>query len=258
MKDIILESLNKIRELEKPRTLTEALSVDEISELQALQKELSGFSSDPAVSAALDQYKALGSAVGGTGQAGQPAAKKTAAPVDPKAAENAKKLKLDSPEKIKSYQQMQGLTPDGVIGPKTAAALAKSVASLAPNQSDAETARLASQAGGQAAQSAGDAMAILAKAVPQPKMGTEYWVDGFRYKYTLPPMGQGDGRPTWVKNFSPGDWGWNKNQAKASAKYTGPDSGEVAKAADAVKPASGQAAQPAGKPAVPAAQPGGV
>lgn len=257
MKNIILESLNKIRELEKPQTLTEALSAEEVKELQALQKELSAFSSDPDVSAALAQYSKVGAPTGGA--AAQPAAKKAAAPVDPKALENAKKLKLDSPEAIKSYQKMQGLTPDGIIGPKTAAALAKSVASVTPDQSDAETKRLAAQStSGQGASPAGDPIAVISKAVPQPKMGMEYWVNGSRYKFTLPPMGQGDGRATWIKNFSPGDWGWNKNQAKASAKYTGPDSGEVATAADAAKPPSGQAAQPATKPGVAPVQPGGM
>lgn len=246
MKDIILESLNKIRELEKPQ-LNEALSGAELSELQALQKELSGFSSDPDVSAALALYSKIGAATTSSGQAAQPAAtKKPAAQVDPKAAENAKKLKLDSPQAIMSYQKAKGLQPDGIIGPKTADAMAQDVAKFSPgqstpDQSSAETQRLAAQAGaGQAAQAAGDPMAVLAKAVPNPKPFEEYWVNGNRYKWTT----QG-GKPQWVKNFSPGDWGFNKNQAKASAKYTGPDSGEVAKAADAAKPATGQAAQPA-------------
>lgn len=88
------------------------------------------------------------------------------------------------------------------------------------------------------------------------KPGTEYWVNGTRYEYNQ--TGERDPsvqyyRPMygWAPTFKPGDWGWNTNQAKARAKYTGPNDGQIDQAADAAKsqvataPKAGQGAKPA-------------
>jgi len=79
----------------------------------------------------------------------------------------------------------------------------------------------------------------LQQAMPHARPGAEYWIDGYRYEKQ--PRGG------WRETFKPGDWGWNSNQAKASNKYTGPDSGEIAVAADKAKqnPTDTTAAKPA-------------
>lgn len=290
MRDIILESLNKIRALESRTVISEALTPEEQKELDALAKELEpNMGRLPELDNLLLQHQKLASAAPAAGQAAQPAAQGGAGMLrrgskGPEVEKLQKDLGMQqvdgqfgpaTEKAVKTFQQTMGLQVDGIVGPNTLAAIEKSKAagadgsdakSGAPagnqtdaNQSDAETKRLATAnaaAGqpaqaGQAAQPAGDATATLAQKVPNPKQGQEYWVNGTRYQYL--PTGKG-GAMQWKPNMKAGDWGWNWNQWAARTGFTG-DQSEVKTAMKASGTATAKApGQQQGQAAQPAAQ----
>lgn len=260
--------LTKLRLIESGQQLNEGLSPEERKELDGLFKDLAGFDGvDADVSALVAQYKKLPKAgpTGGTGGA---------------------KLGRANPG-TKAFQNWlnskgQKVAVDGVYGPATqqaATALHGDPAymdmvgvgtayNVIPGQglslnSPEYLAKMKKYgydpktgdkiAGGSGAQPGAGAASVpfdkLNQLAPKAGPGTEFWVDGSRYEKS--PRG------TWAKTFEPGDWGWNSNQAKARASYTGPNDGEIDKAADQAKTGgapTGAAAQPVAT-SKPSAQP---
>ncbi len=249
MKDIILESLNKIREIESRQIISEALTPEEQKELDALAKELEPhMGRSPEVDALLLQHQKVASG----GQAAQPAKAGTPA--------------MD-PEKLKAYQTKLGVTADGKMGPETKAAIQKfqkdnglAVDGIIGPQTSAAldkqpAAGQAAQPAGQAAQPAAGAKgpdAIPANADEK----TPYSVGGTRYDWKT--TGGGRGQPatgSWQVTATPDDkLQWNATRARSSSGFTGADDefkGTQTAKAPAAQPA-GQTAQPAGQAAQPA------
>ena len=83
----------------------------------------------------------------------------------------------------------------------------------------------------------------LAKAVPSPKDGDEYWVKGTRYEFKGFGGGRAYTKPKWTVTFNPGEFTLNGGTRRAgSSGYTGPG--------DMVSMNAGMATQAAtGKPA---------
>lgn len=135
MRDIILESLNKIRSIESRQNVFEALTPEEQKELDALAKELEPqMGRLPELDDLLLQHQKLAS--GGQGQAAQPA--KSSSAIDPETLKKyQEKLGVTADGKmgpqtkaaVMKFQKDNGLTVDGIIGPKTSAALDKQPAS---------------------------------------------------------------------------------------------------------------------------------
>ena len=292
MKDIILESLNKIRALEST-VIVEALTPEEQKELDALAKELEpNMGRLPELDDLLLQHQKLSQAAP-TSQAAQAAPATAASGQAAQPAAGGSSYKIKPGDTLSKIAKDNGTTVQAIMAANPQIKDANKIAAgatLTLPGSGGQSAQPAAQ-GGQSAQPAatgassvnaqgqnvtmpdgtnpetgGRTQTTGAASIPQnADKKVPYWVNGTRYEWKQTRGGGG-----WQVTATPQDkLQWNSTRGRSMNAYTGPDDkfdqwlaakrqGGGTQTAGGAGGASGQTAQPAtsGQAAQPAGSQG--
>lgn len=205
-KDPLIERLRII----EARTLSEALSDDEFAELQKLRAELGDDTESAKLHSEAD------------------AVIKARAADFEKSGDSTSTVKWPTtPEEIKAFQKANNLQADGLIGQKTMAALVAAGATPpAGFKPVGNKVKPTEKPPGQAAKPTPTTQAgippELLRAIPSPKEGDQYWVNGTRYEFRSIYDGRQFGKPQWTVEHKPGDFAFKADtEWAAKNKFTG-------------------------------------
>lgn len=248
----LLSNSGALEGLSEAAPAASTLTKDEYSELSKLYGDLSTtYPDDPALSplyAAYNKVSPVWSSAPGSDQKTAPTKKLT--PVDPKVKQFQDEVRKLDPKSFPKYG------PDGRMGSETQGEIAKhpdiaakyglksgkeySSPTIQPKTgSDQKPAPAASTAPAAppAPSNTSDLYATLHAAVPSPKPGDLYWVNGQRYKYmqTRGTSSWREDNPIWTRT--------RITTSNQTNKYTGPDQANPIKSPEA--PATSVATAPA-------------
>lgn len=199
--------LDKLRSIES-RPLQEGLSDDEFAELQKLRAELGDDPESSKLHAEVDDIVK------------QRAAAFEKPPQGDKPQDDEEKKWPSTRDEIIAFQKANGLTPDGLIGKKTLAALTAAGYTPPPGFKPVgdRVKPTPTKPQNQAPQPTTSGTPPELAKVDTIK-NKEYWVNGTRYAFTGVPGGKG----SWFPNFEQDDWiGTPANRKLSREKYTGP------------------------------------